>query len=391
MLLLNANVVLPTHETEKTSVLIENDRIVQILSEDLAIKIKTKQVLDLDGARLFPGFIDIHNHGAVGIDVNNAGAKDLQDVGEFLAQNGVTTWLPTLVPDSDENYQKCVAAIDKLINTQEQSENAGARAIGVHYEGPFVSEKQCGALRVKYFKTFEKGDELSNLPKLKAANAAHLITLAPEISGGLELIRKLKKENWIIAIGHTRADLETLDAAMQNGVGHITHFFNAMTGLHHRDLGVVGWGLNNDQVTVDIIADGIHVAPPVLKIAHTIKTAEKLLLISDSVSPTGLGDGDFTIWNERISVVNGRTRNERGSIAGSVITLLDAVGTMLSLGIPAPQVSRMASLNPAKLLGVEKDRGSIATGQIADLTAVDNNNNVVLTIVNGRIAFSKLS
>ncbi len=179
------------------------------------------------------------------------------------------------------------------------------------------------------------------------------------------------------------ADIPTLDLAKAAGARHMTHFFNAMTGLHHRDVGVVGWGLYNEDVTFDIIADGIHVRPEVLRIACQHKTPEKVTLISDSVSPAGLGDGDFEIWGEKVSVVGGRTKNERGSIAGSVITMLDAVRTMRSIGFSASEVSLMASRNPAKLLGIEGNYGTIDIGKRADLVVLDEQGNVVFSMVGG--------
>ena len=390
MLLTNATLVLPERELENSAVLIERDRIARILNPAEAAAIRDDQIIDLKNARLFAGFIDVHNHGAVGVDVNAASARELSEMSKFLAANGVTAWLPTFVPDSAANYQTGAAAVDELIKEQDESDQIAARAVGVHYEGPFVNEKQCGALQVEFFKTFADGDELSVLPTLKNPNARHLITVAPEIANGIELVKRLVQQNWIVAIGHTRAEISVLDRAFAAGARHITHFFNQMTGLHHRDLGVVGWGLANENVTVDIIADGIHVAPAILKLAHRLKTTENMILISDSIKPAGLGDGDFMVWNERISVTNGQTRNRRGSLAGSVITMLDAVKTMLSLKIPACEVSQMASLNPARLLNLESDYGSIETGKRADLTALDNHGNVVLTVIGGRIAHSNL-
>jgi N-acetylglucosamine-6-phosphate deacetylase len=160
-----------------------------------------------------------------------------------------------------------------------------------------------------------------------------------------------------------------------------------MTGLHHRETGVVGWGLSEENVTFDIIADGVHVAPPMLRFAARTKTPAKTVLISDSISPVGLGNGEFEIWGEKISVKNGKTENERGNIAGSVITMLDAARMMLKLGFSAVEVSRMAGLNPARVLGVESEYGSIEIGKRADLTALDRDGNVVLTIIGGRVAY----
>ena len=158
-----------------------------------------------------------------------------------------------------------------------------------------------------------------------------------------------------------------------------------MTGLHHRETGVVGWALTNSDVTFDIIADGVHVAAPMLKFAVESKGADKVSLVSDSVAPTGLGDGDFELWGEKISVVNGKTQNERGSIAGSVITMLDAVKQMRELGFSSSEVSRMVSANPARLLGIEKTHGTIELGKRADLVALDEKGNVKLTIIGGKV------
>ena len=257
-----------------------------------------------------------------------------------------------------------------------------AQIVGVHYEGVFANEKMCGALRPEYFKTFANGDEISQLPRLE--NGVHLTTLAPEIENGIALIAELVKQNWIISIGHTKADLQTLEKAKSAGAKHLTHFFNAMTGVHHREIGVAGWGLISEDITFDIIADGIHVVPEMLKFAVETKRCEMVSLISDSVAPTGLGDGDFEIWGEKISVVEGKTRNERGSIAGSVITMFDAVKNMRKLGFTDADVSKMASANPAKLLGIEKTLGTIEVGKRADLVALDENGNVKLVVIEGK-------
>lgn len=382
---------------EPVSIVVDNGRIESIdASEEAAMEVRS---IDLDKSLIVPGFIDVHNHGAVGVDVNTATADELLKVGAFLARNGVTAWLPTLVPDSDENYQRAIDAIDELM--ERQTELAVAQAVGVHYEGVFANEAMCGALRPEYFRsgrtleeraasTAQSGGHPSlerkgaiDLPRLKSG--VHMTTLAPEIDGGIELIAELVKEGWIVSIGHTRADAATLDAAFEAGARHLTHFFNAMTGMHHRDIGVAGWGLATDEVTFDIIADGVHVHPKMLGVACRSKGTDKISLISDSVAPTGLGDGEFELWGETISVVNGRTRNERGSIAGSVSRMLDGVKMMRSLDFSDTDLAKMASTNPARLLGIDTDRGSIEVGKRADLVAIDADGNITMTMIGGEI------
>ena len=329
---------------------------------------------------LFPGFIDVHIHGAVGVDVNAADVEGLLKVAAFLARNGVTGWMPTLVPDSDENYSRVIDVVDELMGAQEGK--PVAQAVGVHYEGVFANHKMCGALRPQYFK---KSDQWSvgRLPKLK--KGVHMITLAPEIDGGLDLVRALSDDGWIVSIGHTNADRETLDRAFAAGARHMTHFFNAMSGIHHRDLGVAGWGLANDEVTFDIIADGMHVTPEMLRMACRAKSPERVSLISDSVMPTGLGDGDFQVWGETVTVSGRKTSNERGSIAGSVITMHDAFLRMRSLGFSDIELSRMTSENPAKLLGIYDSRGSIENGKRADLVGIDDDGNIKMVMIGGEM------
>ena len=371
MLLKNANVVLPDREV-RTSVLIADGKIASLEGGSAG------EEIDLAGATLLPGFIDVHIHGAVGIDVMDASAAELRKVSEYLASQGVTGWLPTFVPASDENYASAVAAISEAMH------GPGAQILGVHYEGPFVNTAQCGALHTEYFKTYSGPEVLNSLPLPE--NTVRMITLAPEVSGGIELVRELKAHGWVISIGHTRADRKVLDEAGDAGARHMTHFMNAMAPLHHRTPGPIAWGLSRDDVTFDLIADGIHLDPFMLRLLLKMKGTGSISLISDAIAAAGKGDGDYNIWGETISVKNGRTANASGSIAGSVISMLDAVQLLHSLGISYVELARMASLNPARLLGLDHICGSIEPGKRADLIALDQNGNIKLTIINGNLA-----
>lgn len=368
-------------EASADCVLIEDSVIAGIgrISGDISA-----EVFDGGGATVLPGFIDIHNHGAVGVDVNAADAEGLMTVAAFLGRHGVTAWVPTLVPDSDENYRRIIGEIDRL--KELQAGKPVAQALGVHYEGVFANEKMCGALRPQFFKNFT-GSELNELPRLE--RGVQIMTFAPEIEGGVELAAELSRQGWVGSLGHTKADAATLDAAFAAGARHMTHFFNAMTGVHHRDLGVAGWGLTKEGVTFDIIADGIHVHPEILRMAVGSKGIVGVSLISDSVSPAGLGDGEFEIWGEAVSVENGRTRNIRGSIAGSVITMHDAFLRMRSLGFSNNEASRMASTNPARLLGLAGSRGSIEVGKRADLVGIGQDGAIRFVVVGGMLVNSE--
>ncbi|MDQ1590946.1 MAG: N-acetylglucosamine-6-phosphate deacetylase [Pyrinomonadaceae bacterium] len=392
-LLRGANIVLPHGVSTETDLLVARGRIARLIPRGMDADVRADEVVELAGLTLFPGFIDVHIHGAVGVDTMEATADDLSRVARFLAREGVTAWLPTLVPAPVEDYARAAASIENLMAAQddERATHAAARALGLHYEGPFINSAQCGALRPPYFRTFNQPADVSSLPVAsRVPGAVRMITVAPEIEGGIALVCELKARGWIVSIGHTRADVATLGEACAAGARHMTHFFNAMSPLHQRTPGPVGWGLLSDEVTCDIIADGHHVAPLMLRLALRCKTPDRLLLISDAVAPAGQGDGEFRIWGETINVAGGRTANERGSIAGSVSTMSDGVRQMLALGVTPSDVSRMASANPARLLGVATEYGTIETGKRADLTALDTDGHVRLTLIGGRVAFDSL-
>ncbi|HET8783004.1 MAG TPA: N-acetylglucosamine-6-phosphate deacetylase [Pyrinomonadaceae bacterium] len=376
LLLKNVDAVLPDGEVAGVSVVVSDGKIAAIAGDVSGV-----EVIDLSGAKLLPGFIDVHIHGSAGIDVMDASAEQLTEMAVFLASQGVTGWVPTFVPAADADYARSVAAIEQAAQSSH-----GARVLGVHYEGPFVNSAQCGALHTEFFKTYSGAGDLASLPV--PADLVRMTTLAPEIDGGVELVRELKSRGWVISIGHTRASLDVLDAALAAGARHMTHFMNAMAPLHHRVPGPIAWGLAHDDVTCDVIADGIHLDPFMLRLLLKMKSERGISLISDAIAAAGKGDGDYQIWGETISVKDGRTSNAAGSIAGSVITMLDAVRLLRSLDVSYPQLAQMASSNPAQLLGLNDECGSIEVGKRADLVALDQDGNVKLTLIGGDVAFS---
>ncbi len=378
LLLRDARIVLENRIIEEGMILIEDERIVSVTENQTDLH-SDAETLSLGGLTVLPGFIDVHIHGAVGVDVMEASADGLDQVSAYLATQGVTGWLATLVPGSDENYASVSAAVDQAMNG---AATTGARVLGIHYEGPFVNSAQCGALHTEYFKTYSSPKDLDALPVPE--NAVRMTTMAPEVEGGVDLIRELTRRGWVVSIGHTRADLQVLEDACAAGAHHMTHFMNAMAPLHHRSPGPIAWGLSRDDVTVDLIADGVHIHPFMLRLLMKTKGASGISLISDAIAAAGKGDGDYQIWGETITVKNGRTANAAGSIAGSVISMLDAVRLLHSLGVSYIDLARMASSNPARLLGLDHDCGSLDPGKRADLVALDHDANVKLTLVGGR-------
>jgi N-acetylglucosamine-6-phosphate deacetylase len=399
LLLHNARVVSP-RSIEHGGVLVRDGDIVQIFSgDDKPRGLSSSESIDLGGGYLAPGMIDIHIHGSAGVDVLDADRDALTRLSEFLLAEGVTGYFATLVPADERGYHAAIREITSYTQSQDQRppHQRGARILGVHFEGPFVSHNRCGALQREHFQTYD-GDARSlelftGEPEKRDLSFARLMTLAPEVEGGLDLVRDLASSGVRVFIGHTQADPETLDLAAEAGARHITHFFNALDQLHHRKPGAVAWGLVRGDVTMDCIADFQHVHPLVLKMIYQAKGADRVALISDATLPTGLGDGEFTVWGVKIAVRSGLTSlvggPAEGTIAGSVITMRQALKNTLSLGIPIEEAVMMASLVPAQAAGVEGERGSIQEGKRADLVAFDDDLKVNLVIVGGQPVFDR--
>ncbi|HXF39073.1 MAG TPA: N-acetylglucosamine-6-phosphate deacetylase [Blastocatellia bacterium] len=389
LVLHNSKLILP-HGIERGGVIVEDGGLARVFADDnRPAGLGGPESIDLKGAYLAPGLIDIHIHGSAGVDVQATDEAGLAKLSEFLLCEGVTGYFPTFVPASDREYTDALASV--VAYTRQQDDSAAtprARILGVHFEGPFVNRNRCGALKREHFRTYD-GDtrsiELFTGGK-GSSNLTRLTTLAPEVAGGIELIRELTHSGVRVFIGHSQADLDTLDQAAEAGSRHITHFPNALDPLHHRKPGAIAWGLTRDDVTVDCIADLHHVHPLMLRLMHQSKGADRMALISDAIKPAGLGDGEFSVWDETITVTDGRTAlaREPNTIAGSVITMRDALKNIINLGIPIDDAVRMASGVPARVAGIDSAYGSIEGGKRADLIAFDNDHKITLAVVGGR-------
>lgn len=380
-------------------VLIRHDRIAHIFpDEDKPTGISANESMDVRGAYLAPGMIDIHIHGSAGVDVQDADTRQLAKLSEFLLREGVTGYFATFVPADERVYRAAIAEIDSYVERQDeaiynQPREVRARVLGIHFEGPFVSHKKCGALKREHFRTYD-GDprSIEIFTRSVGGNepaSAPLVTLAPEIEGGLDLTRELAARGARPFIGHSAADPDTLDAAAGAGARHITHFPNALDPLHHRKPGPVAWGLVRGDVSLDCIADFHHVHPLMLELIYQSKTASRMALISDAIQPTGSGDGEFSVWGEDITVRNGVTALSsgpaQGTIAGSVITMRQALRNIISIGVPIHEAVHMASLTPALAAGIEHDFGSVEVGKRADLVSFDEVLTVQFAVIGGKV------
>lgn len=392
LVLYNSNLILP-HGIERGGVLVEDGRLARVFADhNRPAGLSGPKSIDLKGAYLAPGLIDIHIHGSAGVDVQAADDAALGKLSEFLLRAGVTGYFPTFVPASDREYSDALASVVAYTRHQDDATTPRARILGVHFEGPFVNEHRCGALKREHFRDYDRDPRSIELftHDNVSSHLTRLMTLAPEVPGGIELIRDLSRGAVRAFIGHSQADLETLEQAAEAGSRHITHFPNALEPLHHRKPGAIAWGLTRNDITIDCIADLHHVHPLMLRLIHQSKGSDRMALISDAIKPAGLGDGEFSVWDETITVKAGRTAlaREPNTIAGSVITMRDALKNIIELGIPIDDAVRMASGVPARAGGIDSEYGSIEVGKRADLIAFDDDLRMTLSLVGGRIQTS---
>ncbi|MEO8587637.1 MAG: N-acetylglucosamine-6-phosphate deacetylase [Acidobacteriota bacterium] len=299
-----------------------------------------------------PGYLDLHIHGAFGVDVLTASAAEMDRLAVGLAARGVAEFLPTLVPLPLPELADAVTRLSAWMRPRRAGDGRGAMPLGIHFEGPFVSAARCGALHRKDF--LDGTDPRAMGAFFEIASSAPgrgMTTLAPEIPGGIAVVREFVKRHFLVSIGHTEADAATLDAAFSAGARHMTHFGNAMRPLHHRDVGPIGWGLTTDGVTVDVIADGHHLSREMLRLVFRVKGDARVALVSDAMPAAGLADGDYAVWGETLTVKDGAARNVAGALAGSTALLDECVARLASIGVSAETARGMASDVPRRILG----------------------------------------
>jgi N-acetylglucosamine-6-phosphate deacetylase len=382
----NGRYILPDRILEHGTVVTEGDTITAVLPGARTIS-DVDEAVDLNGRYLAPGLIDLHIHGSSGVDLMSADVAELQKLSEFLLRQGVTRYVPTTVPTDDAGYQQVINTTKQYMKEQSYLPQA-ARVMGIHFEGPFVNPGRAGALHTEHFRTFNSRQAAALFldESLAVDFPVRMMTFAPEIEGGLELAAELHKRGYTMSIGHSLASLEIAEQAAAVGARHVTHFPNALGPLHHRHPGVFGWALLRDDVTLDLIADGIHQSWVMIQLVHRLKSSKNMALISDAIAATGLGNGEYLIWGETIRVIDGQTQNAAGSIAGSVITLWDAVRNTVEQVTPSlVDAINMASLVPARVVGIDHLVGSIQEGKKADFVCFDEKLSLTFVCVDGEM------
>ena len=373
----------PLQEIEHPLLFVEDGLITEISSHPTKETPNNISRIDFDDAVIAPGYVDIHIHGGAGLDVMLASHTELPRLGRFLATHGVTGYFPTTVAAPLD--QTC-AALERLAGAIEawttgtDGNSVQARPLGIHLEGPFLSHKRRGVhpaenLVLPSIEIFER---------LWQASRGHLrmMTIAPELPGALEVIAEAAARKVCVSIGHSDAEMSVAQAAVKAGARHATHTFNAMRPLDHRDPGILGEVLTNSQIGADIIADGIHVSPAIVKLFLQAKGVERALLITDAIAAAGMPDGRFQLGPIQVDVKDGKCTMD-GRLAGSTLTMDRAVRNVTEFANwSLRDAVQAATLNPARALGLEQ-HGRLALGAEATFTVLSASGEVIRTVVRG--------
>ena len=353
-----------------------------IESGKIAKTVSDTQVIDGKGALALPGFIDLHVHGAMGADFNDGTEESLQTITSFFAAHGTTSLLATTSTIPSEEIHRALEAVSGFMQKPCRDH---ARILGAHLEGPFFHPKALGAQNPAYVQmpsveAFEKmTGEYGFLVKL--------IALAPELEGAEDFIRAMRQRGILAAVGHTTADYETAKKAFDAGSTMLTHFFNAMTALKHREPGVIGAAFEQKTLFTQLICDFIHVHPAVLRIAIEQMGTENIVAITDAMSGTGLGDGTYSLGGLDVFVKDGICRIAEGNLAGSTLTMDKAFCNLRSLGYSFADCVRFTSQNAARALGLSHCKGKLLPGYDADVVLMDAEGSVQMTLVDGNVVY----
>lgn len=373
-------VILPDTSIEQKTLVIENQKISEIIP-NLPNPRDSDKVVDATGKWVVPGFIDIHTHGALGKDTMDSTRDAIHTIGRFFAVHGVTSYLPTAFSSTPELMMK---AIENVANCPQPED--GARHLGVHVEGPYLSVEHRGA-QIK--DSIRMPDPLE-YRKWLALGVVRLVTIAPENSGALEFIDEGVKQGIKFSIGHSGASYVQVVEAANHGLNQATHVFNGMLGMHHRKPGTVGGVLMDERIYAQIIADGVHVHPAIVKLSVKAKGISKIILITDSSAGTGLPDGYYDKNGIQFIVKDGIARTPAGGLAGSTLTLDKAIKNMIKFtGMSLNDVLPIATSVPAEAMGWSGQRGLLKPGADADILILNDNLIVEKTFVLGKEVFSK--
>ena len=374
----NGRIYTENETIEQGYILIENGKIIQIAEGEYQGDLTT---IDVKGQHVLPGFIDIHMHGGYGEDAMDASFEGLKHLSESLLSEGTTSFLATTMTQSDENIIK---ALKNIVDYQEQQDSLNAASIvGIHLEGPFISEYKVGAQNPAYVQrpSVEKVQQFQEI----ANNQIKVMTFAPEVEGADETLSTLH-DQINFSIGHTVATFDEVNEAVAQGAKHVTHLYNAGTPFEHRNPGLSGAAWLNDELSTESIVDGIHSHPASVKIAYKQKGNKRFFLITDAMRAKGMPDGEYDLGGQNVVVKGSEARLASGALAGSILKMNEGLKNLIAYtGAPLDDLWRVTSLNQAIALKIEDDKGSIAIGKDADIVVVDDDIQVLTTIKSGKV------
>ncbi|MCR4431335.1 MAG: N-acetylglucosamine-6-phosphate deacetylase [Tepidanaerobacteraceae bacterium] len=390
-LIKNARIVTPYEILDNHAVVVRDGKIYDIAKSGEHDADSFGEVIDAGGKFLSPGFIDIHNHGNFGHDAMEATFDALASMARFHLLHGVTGFLAATMTASYVDIRRAVKNVGDYIQKQggnfsasDCKENPGAQLFGIYLEGPYFSMSKKGAQPPEYIKNPDIG-ELEDLIEV-SGNNIKVVALAPELPGATEAISYLKSRGVTVSAAHTDATYDEAVNGIEHGITQVTHVFNGMRSFSHREPGIVGAALTDERVYCEMICDGIHLHPAVMKLAAGIKGRNKIILISDAMMACGLSDGEYELGGQKVFVKSKAARLADGTLAGSTLTLDRAIHNMVHMvGVALCDAVRMATLNPARAIGLSHRKGSIEMGKDADLVIFDENINISMVMTMGKL------
>jgi N-acetylglucosamine-6-phosphate deacetylase len=337
------------------------------------------------GFVMIPGMIDVHIHGAAGADVMDGSTDALRTIASALPAEGTTSFLATTMTDKAVHIEKALEQTASYIKRQKRG---AAEIIGIHLEGPFLSRKRTGAQPIEFiqYPSVERFEKWQGL----AESQIRLVTLAPEEDSEKELTAHLAATNVIASIGHSDANYGEVKKGIAAGISHVTHLFNAMKGMHHRDPGVAGAALLEKELMVEVIPDGIHVCPEMMKLAYELTGSSRTILITDSMRAKGLVEGCYKLAGQQVTVKNKRAVLHDGTLAGSILRMNDGIKNMRQFtGCSLADIVKMTSVNAAKELKLFHRKGSLSAGKDADITVLSDEYDVYMTFCRGKLGYHR--